>query len=140
MTETVTGTEISRQAARARAKSQNIATMARELGVPTEALYEFGNGQGTLPVPVLQALTVELFHGHAKFLPEQNLLAPVNKNEPTPMGIPPDRYVPPPDAPRYQGGPPPLYPAKKGSEAFLHCKCLLLTHFDIGLEEIAALQ
>ena len=91
----------------------NIASFAQDLHVSTSDLEGFAAGTRTLPTATLKALTKILYQDHAFFDPALDRLR-TNQQEATAMGIPPDPYRPPANAPRYQaGGAPPLYPAGK---------------------------
>jgi hypothetical protein len=86
----VTGTDLIRDAARSYQHKVNSVGMCQELGIPTGDLHAFFSGTRTLAIDKLQALTKFLWHGHAEFLPDENLLASVNRNVPVkPIGRPP---------------------------------------------------
>jgi hypothetical protein len=112
---TTTGTMVLQQAVHARGKSQNLGYLARDLGVSAEALYAFGQGQGTLPDDVLAALTKEMFHGHASYDPAINKLRPAVKQVAQPLGIAPAPVQPQPN--KFKGGPPPAQPGYGGAPA-----------------------
>jgi hypothetical protein len=90
MTET-TGTGIIRGALLNRAKHGHLGLTARDLGVGIGALEEFCYGRGQLPPATLQALAKDLFP-HAEWDEATNLMRPVNRIEPKPLGVPPPPF------------------------------------------------
>ena len=89
----------------------NTANLARDLGLPSDTLDAFCRGQTKLAPATLQALALHLFHGHATYDADRDLLRPTPKPEPSTLGA----ARPPPvtqmmQLPRYQGGPPPPAP------------------------------
>ena len=66
-----TGTDLIRQMLRVRNKKMNLASLARDLGISSDTLLAFIDGKRSLPIPVLQGLTKELWNGHAVYDPVQ---------------------------------------------------------------------
>ena len=66
-----------------------------------------------MPPETLKALARHFFQGTVEFDPAIDRLRSTNKAEPTSIGTPPAPYVPPKNAPKFQAGPPPLYPPRK---------------------------
>ena len=71
-----TGTDLIRQMLRARNKRTNFAILARDLGISSDTLHAFIDAKRSLPIPVLQGLTKELWNGHAVYDPEVDRLRP----------------------------------------------------------------
>lgn len=114
MSEIVTGTDAIRQTMRSWAVKLSTASLAQDLGISAADLDGFVAGTRLLPADVLTKLVKILFQGHAIYDQEIDRLRMAPGPEPTSMGVPPDRYVPPANAPRYEaGGAPNLYPASK---------------------------
>ena len=107
MTE-ITGTDLLRKATLA--WSSALAQIARDLRIPLDDLDAFKRGKGQLKPDALKALARHYFGGNVEFDPAINRLRSSNKQEPISMGRGPDPYVPPPNAPKFQGGPPPPAP------------------------------
>jgi hypothetical protein len=95
-----TGTDLIRSALRIRNVKQNLARVARDHEVALILLDAFIAGRATLPVPILQSLTRELFP-HAEFDPSTDRLRPALQEPPRLMGIPPTFTIP---LPKYQLG------------------------------------
>ncbi|MCS3576547.1 hypothetical protein [Bradyrhizobium elkanii] len=69
--------------------------IAKEIQVPKVLLEDFIAGSRTPPPKVLQDLTTFIFGGAAIFDPVIDRLRSSNRNQPTPIGIHPPRFVPP---------------------------------------------
>ena len=82
------GLDIIREALLAR--KGNLAVLARDVGVSASALDDFAQGnRETLPVDNIHAIVAEIWHGYVEFLPEQNLLSPVEQPPARSIGNPP---------------------------------------------------
>jgi hypothetical protein len=108
MTNLDRGSEVIRAALSAHAKkSLNIATVARDLHITADLLLGFTEGKKTLSVDTMKSLTTLLFHGHAEWDAEHDLLRPTYREPAKVIG----EARPPPQ----MGSPPAqltLYPAK----------------------------
>jgi hypothetical protein len=101
------GTGIIRAALAAHSKnSLNIATTAHDLHIPAEALRRFADGQATLPPDAMAGLVKVLFHGHAEWDAEHDVLKPAYREPATPLGIHPPAAE---TKPIGHTGPPPLW-------------------------------
>ncbi len=105
-----TGTDVIRAALNSRARKMNAATLARDLGVPSETLDAFARGRTDLSPDTLKALARDLFHGHAEYDADIDRLRPATKTAPTPLGIHPPT-LDPRTLPVYRAGPPPAAPS-----------------------------
>ena len=79
-----TGTDVIRQMLRVLNKKMNLAILARDLGISSDALQAFIDGQRSLPIPVLQGLTKKLW-GHAVYDPELDRLRPARQEPAKPL-------------------------------------------------------
>jgi hypothetical protein len=116
MTDTTldSGLTIVRATLKVYARRGNLAGAARDLGIAANDLHDFAEGARELPVDTLNALVAILFHGHAVLIDDR--LVPALRAPPQPLGVAPDRFVPPPDAPVYgpTPNPPPLWAKPEG--------------------------
>ena len=105
-----TGTDAIRQMLRVRNKKINLAILARDLGISSDALQAFIDGKRSLPIPVLQGLTKVLWNGHAVYDPEVDRLRPARQEPAKPLGVLPSLTIPLPTytAGPAQGGPRPV--------------------------------
>ena len=107
-TETVTSTDVLRQALRARAMHGHLGVLARDLGIGVMTLEDFAHGRGQLDGARLQALATDLFCGHVMYDPAVDRLRSVSKSKPKPLGIiPPSVSEMGLTLPTFAGGPPP---------------------------------
>lgn len=90
MTE-VTGTELLRQVAAARVKKIDYARLAKSVGIAPDDLLDFSQGRKNLPADTLCRLTSEMMQG-TRFYPDRDLLGPLVRVEPKPLGIRPPQY------------------------------------------------
>src|SRR5262245_18912766 len=97
-----TGTDAIRQMLRVRNKRMNLAILARDLGIPSGTLDAFIDGKRSLPIPVLQGLTEELWNGHAVYDPGVDQLRPALQEPARPLGAKPSLTIP---LPKYRAGP-----------------------------------
>jgi hypothetical protein len=89
MTKTTTGVDLLRSALRNRAKH---GTLAHWPAISTAASSEdFLHGEGTLSTETLQTLAKDLFP-YAEFDPVLDLMKPINRTEPRPLGVLPSPY------------------------------------------------
>ena len=105
-----TGTDAIRQMLRVRIKKMNLAILARDLGISSDALQAFIDGKRSLPIPVLQELTKILWNGDAVYDPEVDRLRPARQEPAKPLGVLPSLTIPLPTytAGPAQGGPRPV--------------------------------
>jgi hypothetical protein len=111
MTKTTTGVDLIRSALRNRAKHGHLGTLARDLTTAASS-EDFLHGAGTLSTETLQTLAKDLFP-YAEFDPVLDLMKPINRTEPRPLGVLPSPY--PKSSVTFERparGPPPLTPAK----------------------------
>jgi hypothetical protein len=109
-----TGTDVVRAALAAHAKrSLNLATTAKDLGVPAETLLSFVERGKPLAPSVMAGLVKILFHGHAE-LGVDDLLHPAKREPIKVIGAArPPPYVKPPGEPSATAprlGPQPVKP------------------------------
>ena len=119
-----TGTDAIRQKLRVLNKKMNLAILARDLGISSDMLDTFIDGQRSLPIPVLQGLTKVLWNGHAVYDPEVDRLRPARQEPAKPLGVLPSLTIPLPTytAGPAQGGPRPVTvqitePVQTGTDA-----------------------
>ena len=98
--------------------------LARDLGISSDMLDAFIDGKRSLPIPVLQGLTKELWNGHAVYDPEVDRLRPARQEPAKPLGVLPSLTIPLPTftAGPAQGGPRPVNvqitePVQTGTDA-----------------------
>jgi len=106
-----TGTDAIRQMLRVRIKTMNLAILARDLGISSDALQAFIDGKRSLPIPVLQDLTKVLWNGDAVYDPETDRLRPARERPARPLGGMPSLTIPLPTytvGPAQQVGPQPV--------------------------------
>lgn len=103
-TETVTGTDLVREALRGRNKKLNLAVMAKDLSISNERLDAFANGKLTLDAATMQAVVKVLWNDHVAYDIERDVLTPANKAPPTSLGVSPAPYVAK-DQPKLPAGP-----------------------------------
>src|SRR6478736_1447302 len=122
--EVITGTDAIRQKLRVLNKKINLASLARDLGISSDMLDTFIDGQRSLPIPVLQGLTKVLWNGHAVYDPEVDRLRPARQEPAKPQGVMPSLTIPLPTytAGPAQGGPRPVNvqitePVQTGTDA-----------------------
>jgi hypothetical protein len=92
MTEIKTGSDILRACALRRVKRAQYAALAQELRISADRFRKFAEGQITLPVETLQAMTREFFP-HSRYNLEHDALEPANTTPPRSIGIVPEPYV-----------------------------------------------
>ena len=97
-----TGTDVIREMLRVRNKRTNLAILARDLGISSDTLHAFIDGKRSLPIPVLQGLTKELWNGHAVYDPEVDRLRPALQEPAKPLGALPSLTIP---LPTFTAGP-----------------------------------
>ena len=119
-----TGTDAIRQMLRVRNKKINLASLARDVGISSDALQAFIDGKRSLPIPVLQGLTKVLWNGDAVYDPEVDRLRPARQEPAKPLGVLPSLTLPLPTytAGPAQGGPRPVNvqitePVQTGTDA-----------------------
>ena len=104
------GATVIRQMLAARNKKFNIAPLARELNISSGELEDFAYGRAGLAPEVLQALAKILFDGNDEYDPAIDMLRPVKREEPRPLGIRPPPITEMMTLPVYQAGPAPPSP------------------------------
>ena len=97
-----TGTDVIREMLRVRNKRTNFAILARDLGLSSNTLDAFIDAKRSLPIPVLQGLTKELWNGHAVYDPEVDRLRPALQEPAKPLGALPSLTIP---LPTFTAGP-----------------------------------
>jgi plasmid maintenance system antidote protein VapI len=96
----ITGTEVLRNAMKARKKSS--AVVARELGIPADHMANFIAGTRTLAPDTLCTLATYLFNGSAEFVPALDKLRSTNTAPAQTMAAIPSAGQPPSiNRPRY---------------------------------------
>src|SRR4051812_28130933 len=86
-----TGTDLLRAAVAIRVKRIVYAGLAKDVGLAPDDLVAFAQGHKTLPAAVLCKLTGELF-ANTVYLEDLDLLAPVDRSPPRPLGVRPEPY------------------------------------------------
>ncbi|WOH47618.1 hypothetical protein [Bradyrhizobium sp. sBnM-33] len=82
MTEIITGTDAIRQALKARSKDSRAVNIARDVGISSQLLNNFLDGKNNLSPEILNALTTEIWHGHALYDAETDRLVSANREPP----------------------------------------------------------
>jgi hypothetical protein len=86
MSET-TGTELIRQALRARNAKLNLSIFGRDLGLSGDQLHNFIFADATLTPEALRKLADYLWAGNTQWDEATDRLRPTKRQEPTPMGV-----------------------------------------------------